>query len=98
LLGQFAPQPAYSLASTSAFPLQGSRGVPFVRSSSISSSRFLVITCFRSFQLRVKSLSENVPTARAVIIKDAGHFPHIEKPETVNELLSEWLEEKVTRS
>jgi pimeloyl-ACP methyl ester carboxylesterase len=43
-------------------------------------------------------LSENVPTARAVIIKEAGHFPHIEKPETVNELLSEWLEEKVNRS
>ena len=43
-------------------------------------------------------LSENIPTARAVIIKDAGHFPHIEKPETVNEVLSEWLEEKVNRS
>ena len=43
-------------------------------------------------------LSENVPTARPVIIKDAGHFPHIEKPETVNEVLSEWLEEKVNRS
>jgi hypothetical protein len=38
-------------------------------------------------------LSENIPTARAVVIKDAGHFPHMEKPENVNEVLSEWLEE-----
>jgi pimeloyl-ACP methyl ester carboxylesterase len=43
-------------------------------------------------------LSENIPTARGVIIGDAGHFPHMEKPETVNEVLSEWLEEKVNRS
>jgi pimeloyl-ACP methyl ester carboxylesterase len=43
-------------------------------------------------------LSENIPIARGVVIKDAGHFPHIEKPETVNELLSEWLEEKVNRT
>ena len=42
-------------------------------------------------------LSENIPTARVVIIKDTGHFPHMEKPETVNEALSEWLEEKVNR-
>jgi hypothetical protein len=27
-------------------------------------------------------LSEHIPTARAVIIKDAGHFPHMEKAET----------------
>ena len=32
-------------------------------------------------------LSENIPTARAVIIKDAGNSPHVEKPETVNEVL-----------
>ena len=43
-------------------------------------------------------LSENIPTARAVVIKDTGHFPHMEKPETVNEVLWEWLEEKVSRS
>ena len=42
-------------------------------------------------------LSENIPTARAVIIKDAGHFPHMQKPETVNEVPSEWLEEKLNR-
>jgi len=43
-------------------------------------------------------LSENIPTVRAAIIKETGHFPHMEKPETVNEVLSEWLEEKVNRS
>jgi hypothetical protein len=43
-------------------------------------------------------LSENIPTARAVVIKDTGHFPHMEKPETVNGVLWEWLEEKVDRS
>ena len=34
-------------------------------------------------------LSENIPNARAVIIKNAGHFPHMEKPETVNGVLWE---------
>ena len=47
------------------------------------------------FDAASKVLSENTPTARAVIIKDAGHFPHIEKPEIVNEVLSEWLKDKV---
>jgi pimeloyl-ACP methyl ester carboxylesterase len=57
-----------------------------------------VFTVFRPFEAASKVLSENIPTACAVTIKDAGHFPHIEKPETVNEVLSEWLEEKVNRS
>jgi 3-oxoadipate enol-lactonase len=49
------------------------------------------------FEAASKVLSENIPTARVVIIKDTGHFPHMEKPETVNEALWEWLEEKVNR-
>jgi pimeloyl-ACP methyl ester carboxylesterase len=49
-------------------------------------------------KLREGAERELPDRARAVIIKEAGHFPHIEKPETVNELLSEWLEEKVNRS
>jgi len=57
-----------------------------------------VFTVFRPFEAASKVLSEHIPTARAVIIKDADHFPHMEKPETVNEVLWEWLEEKVNRS
>jgi hypothetical protein len=33
-----------------------------------------------------------------VIINDAGHFSHIEKPKSVSESLWEWREEKVNRS
>ncbi len=57
-----------------------------------------MFTVSRPFEAASKVLSENIPTARAVIIKDAGHFPHMEKPENVDELLWEWLEEKVNRS
>jgi hypothetical protein len=32
-------------------------------------------------------LSENILTAHAVIVRDVGHFFHMEKPETVNEVL-----------
>jgi len=48
-----------------------------------------VFTVFRPFEAASKVPSENIPTARAVVIKDAGHFPHMEKPETVNEVLWE---------
>jgi hypothetical protein len=29
------------------------------------------------------------------VVKDAGHFPHMEKPEIVNEAMWEWLKEKI---
>ena len=50
------------------------------------------------FEAASKVLSENIPTACAVIINDTGQFPHMKKPETVNEVVWEWLEEKVNRS
>jgi pimeloyl-ACP methyl ester carboxylesterase len=37
-------------------------------------------TVFRPFEAASKVLSENIPTARAVVIKDARHFPHMESP------------------
>lgn len=40
-------------------------------------------------------LAEKIPNARLVVVKDAGHFPHLEKPEIVNETIWEWLKEKV---
>jgi hypothetical protein len=36
----------------------------------ISSSRFPVFIVFRPFEAASKVLSENIPTARAVVIKD----------------------------
>lgn len=42
-----------------------------------------------------KVLAEKIPDARLVVIKDTGHFPHMEKPEIVNEALWKWLEEKI---
>lgn len=40
-------------------------------------------------------LGEKIPDARLVVVKDAGHFPHMEKPEIVNEAMWEWLEERI---
>jgi pimeloyl-ACP methyl ester carboxylesterase len=57
-----------------------------------------VFTVFCPFEAASKVLSENIPTARAVIIKNGGHFPHMESPKNVNEVISEWLEEKVNSS
>jgi 3-oxoadipate enol-lactonase len=45
------------------------------------------------FETASKVLSEHIPNARTTVIKDAGHFPHMEKPEIVNEVLWKWLEE-----
>ena len=42
-----------------------------------------------------KVLTEKIPDARLVVVKDTGHFPHMEKPEIVNEAIWEWLREKV---
>ena len=39
-------------------------------------------------------MSDNIPNAHTEIIKDAGHFPHLEKPEIVNEALVKWRENK----
>ena len=40
-------------------------------------------------------LAERIPNAQLVIVKDTGHFPHMEKPEIVNEAIWQWLEEKI---
>ena len=40
-------------------------------------------------------LAEKIPDARLVVVKDAGHFPHMEKPEIANEAMWGWLEEKI---
>lgn len=40
-------------------------------------------------------LAERISDARLVIVKDTGHFPHMEKPEIVNEAIWQWLEEKI---
>jgi pimeloyl-ACP methyl ester carboxylesterase len=40
-------------------------------------------------------LATMIPDARLVVVKDTGHFPHMEKPEIVNEAVWEWLEEKI---
>jgi 3-oxoadipate enol-lactonase len=42
-----------------------------------------------------KALAEKIPDAQLVVVNDAGHFPHMEKPEIVNEALWSWLKEKV---
>ena len=41
-----------------------------------------------------KILAEKIPDARLVIVADTGHFPHMEKPELVNQAILNWLEEK----
>jgi pimeloyl-ACP methyl ester carboxylesterase len=46
------------------------------------------------FETSGKVLAEKIPEARLAIIKDTGHFPHMEKPELVNEAIWSWLEEK----
>jgi pimeloyl-ACP methyl ester carboxylesterase len=40
-------------------------------------------------------LADKIPNAKLVIIKDAGHFPHVEKPEIFNEALWTWTEESI---
>jgi pimeloyl-ACP methyl ester carboxylesterase len=40
-------------------------------------------------------LAEKIPDARLVTVQDTGHFPHMEKPEIVNEAIWKWLEEKI---
>jgi pimeloyl-ACP methyl ester carboxylesterase len=47
------------------------------------------------FDAASKVLSDNIPKAHAVIVNGAGHFPHMEKPEIVNEALWEWLETNI---
>lgn len=47
------------------------------------------------FETSGKVLDTKIPDARLVMVKDAGHFPHMEKPEVVNEAIWGWLEEKV---
>lgn len=42
-----------------------------------------------------KVLAEKISDARLVIVQDTGHFPHMEKPEIVNEAIWKWLEEKI---
>jgi len=42
-------------------------------------------------------MSEALPDSRLEIIKDAGHMFFLEKPEIVNELLWNWLEQKTER-
>jgi pimeloyl-ACP methyl ester carboxylesterase len=40
-------------------------------------------------------MAERIPDAQLVVVKDAGHFPHMEKPEIVNEAVCKWLREKI---
>jgi pimeloyl-ACP methyl ester carboxylesterase len=40
-------------------------------------------------------LAERIPDAQLVVVKDAGHFPHTEKPAIVNEAMWRWLRERV---
>jgi pimeloyl-ACP methyl ester carboxylesterase len=40
-------------------------------------------------------LAERIADAQLVVVKDAGHFPHMEKPEIVNEAMWQWLRERV---
>jgi len=47
------------------------------------------------FETSGKVLAETIPEARLAMIKDTGHFPHMEKPELVNEAICSWLEEKI---
>ena len=39
-----------------------------------------MIHCMKRCTGHHKVLSENIPTARALVIKGAGHFPHMESP------------------
>ena len=49
------------------------------------------------FETSGKVLAEQIPDAGLVMIKDTGHFPHMEKPELVNEAVWQWLEEKIAQ-
>lgn len=49
------------------------------------------------FETSGKVLAEKIPDARLVMIKDTGHFPHMEKPELVNEAVWQWLEENIVQ-
>jgi len=40
-------------------------------------------------------LAGKIPDAQLVVVKDAGHFPHMEKPEIVNEAMWHWLRDRV---
>ena len=47
------------------------------------------------FETCAKVLNEKLPDARLVVVKDTGHFCHMEKPEIANEAIWDWLEEKI---
>ncbi|HJY82419.1 MAG TPA: alpha/beta hydrolase [Candidatus Binatia bacterium] len=47
------------------------------------------------FETSGKVLAGKIPDAGLAMIKDTGHFPHMEKPELVNEAVWQWLEEKI---
>ncbi len=49
------------------------------------------------FETSGKVLAEQIPDAGLVMIKETGHFPHMEKPELVNEGVWQWLEEKIAQ-
>lgn len=42
-----------------------------------------------------KVLAERIPDSRVEIVKDGGHFFHLEKPEIVNEAVWKWLEDRI---
>ena len=43
-------------------------------------------------------LVEKIRDSKLVLVPDAGHFPHMEKPELVNEAICSWLEDKIPSS
>jgi pimeloyl-ACP methyl ester carboxylesterase len=43
----------------------------------------------------LKVLDEKILDTRLVMVKNTGHFPHMEKPEICNEAIWNWLEEKI---
>jgi pimeloyl-ACP methyl ester carboxylesterase len=45
------------------------------------------------FETAGEVLAEKIPEARLAMLTDTGHFPHMEKPELVNEAIWSWLEE-----
>jgi pimeloyl-ACP methyl ester carboxylesterase len=47
------------------------------------------------YDITGKVLAERIPGARLELVKDAGHFCFMEKPEIINEILWNWLEEKI---
>jgi pimeloyl-ACP methyl ester carboxylesterase len=47
------------------------------------------------YDITGKVLAERIPGARFELVKDAGHFCFMEKPEIINEILWNWLEEKI---